>query len=325
MLCEDCSTPLTETISDYVCPSCGLVAGQKVVESSYQKNEGNFKTYGTQAVEEGNKSSNVNQIGSFLGYYNNWNISDYQGKYVVSSKNTQFRRLKRINDIYTQSHGKERLYRSLRLLAVVSGVLELPDSIKEDSARIFRNCYKKLLDIRVADLTAASVYLASRLNHYNLRVKDLLQSFENEGVVVQGKNILYAATQIRILTGYKVKSTTSEEYLERVIQALINDDEFKIKLQKQHISNMEYGILLRKTSQEILKKLSRDLRGGRDPYALACATVAGADLTIANNFGKRRGFATQRLIARVGDVAEYTLREHFLQIIKKVIDKSYIK
>ena len=96
-------------------------------------------------------------------------------------------------------------------------------------------------------------------------------------------------------------------------------DEFKIKLQKLHISNMEYGILLRKTSQEILKKLSNDLRGGRDPYALACATVAGADLLIANNFGKKRGFATQRLISRVGDVAEYTLREHFLQIIKKVI------
>lgn len=319
MLCEDCSTQLTETISDYVCPNCGLVAGQKIVDSSYQKNESDYKIYGTQAVEDGNKVSSVNQIGSFVGYYNNWNVADYQGKKINPTKSNHFRRIKKVNDIYSQSKGKERLYRALRLLAVISGVLEFPDSIKEDSARIYRNCYKKLTDIRVADLIAASIYLSSRLNHYNLRVKDLLQSFENENIQVQGKNVLYAATQIRILTGYKVKSTSSEEYLERVVQALINDDEFKIKLQKLHISNMEYGILLRKTSQEILKKLSNDLRGGRDPYALACATVAGADLLIANNFGKRRGFATQRLISRVGDVAEYTLREHFLQIIKKVI------
>ncbi|MFW9928202.1 MAG: hypothetical protein ACFFD1_02300 [Candidatus Thorarchaeota archaeon] len=319
MICEDCATQLTETTSDYVCPSCGLVAGKKIVESSYQKSQTAFNGISTQAVEEGNRPSITTQTGSFLGYYNQWNITDITGKNLRSQKKLEYRRLKRINDIYSQSQGKERLYRALRLLATISGILELPESIKENSAKIFRKCYKNLNEIRIADLIGASVYLSSRLSHYNMRLKDLLLSFENENVEVLGKNILYAATQIRILTGFKIKATSSEEYLERVVQSLINDQEFKIKLQKLLISNIEYGILLRRTSYDLMKKLSKNLRGGRDPYALACATVAGADLIIAAKFGKKRGFATQRLIARVGDVAEYTLREHFLQIIKKII------
>lgn len=318
-LCNECGTQLTETLSDYVCPNCGLVAAPRLVESSFFINQDEKTGYSSHSIAENVKASLLNTKGSFIGFYSNWNISDIQGKRINLNGIQQFKRLKRINDIYSQSQGKERLYRALKLLSGVSGVLELPNSIKDDAARIFRNSYEKLPEIRIVDLVAASLYLATRLNGYNLRVKDLLSSFQSENADVLGKHVLFAATQIRIIGGYRIRSTTSEEYLERIIQALINDQEFQLKLYKLHISNLEFGILIRKTSQELLKLLSRDIRGGRDPYVLACATVAGADLLIAKKFGKNRGFATQRLIARVSNVAEYTLREHFLQIVKLIL------
>lgn len=323
MVCAECGHSLTETQSDYVCPNCGLIAGPRVVDSSYHAGVTNIKGFNTQSAEEGERNSLVNRTGSFIDYYGRSRLTDIQGKNIDLENTSQFKRLKRINDVYTQSQDKARLYSLLKLLNSVSGVLELPESIKEEAAKIIRTNYSKVPHLKTGDLVAASIYLITRMNRYNLRLRDLMHAFLKEDLDVQGKNILYAVTKIRMVAGYHIRSTSSEEYLEKVIQALINDEEFISKLEKNHISNFEYGILLRKTSREIFEKLSKSLRGGRDPYILATATVAGADLVIASKFGNRRGFATQRLIARVSDVAEYTMREHFIKIIKKVLVDNY--
>ena len=318
-VCQECGGTITETPSDMVCGKCGLVCGPVFAENRLLRDSSILMYQNNGLNREIEKPSSLPDFGSLVGYYNQWDLSDTTGTRLLGKRSNQFRRLKRINDIYSKSQGRQRLYRSLQLLGVIAGVLEVPESVKDDAARIIKRNYDKLEDFYLVDFVAASIYLSSRLARYCVRVRDLLLAFEKEGLDVPGKNLLYAATQIRMISRLKHRTTSSEEYLEKVIQNVINDTGFQTTLKKLHIPSSEYGILLRKNSQRILNSIKKETRGGRDPYALACATVAGADLIIAQKFGKRRGFATQRLIAKLGDVPEFTLREHFLQIVKRVV------
>lgn len=316
-LCDECGTALTETISDYVCPACGLIQSPKYVQGTYVSQE-TANSYGSQYVEVGERPSTVNGTGSYIDYYGSWKLTDINGKRIKQDKVLRFARLKKVNDIYTQSRGKEKLYRALHLLNRVSGGLELPNSLKEECARIYRGSYKKIPGkTRIANVVGASIYLATRMAKYNLRLKELLSAFQQEQVTLTGKALIAAASQIRMIMGLQVRATRPEEYLERVVVKLHNHEQFIQKLQQHHISHIEYAIQLRKYGQEILQRLTAGMRGGRDPYILAGATVAGADLIISRKFGKRRGFATQRFIAEACDIPEYTLREHFIKIVKK--------
>ncbi|MHA2365405.1 MAG: hypothetical protein ACXAC7_15715 [Candidatus Hodarchaeales archaeon] len=319
-LCEECGTPLTETISDYVCPACGLIQSPKYVQGTYMSHE-TANSFGNQYVEIGDRPSSVSGTGSYLDYYGSWKLTDIAGKRITPDKALRFARLKKINDIYTQSRGKEKLYRALQLLNRISGVLELPNSLKEESAKIYRLSYQKIPGkVRIANVVGASIYLATRMTNYNLRIKEMLNAFQKEQVTLTGKKLIATAAQIRMILGLQVRATRPEEYLERVIVKLHNNEKFVQKLQQNHISHIEYAIQLRKYASDLLKRLCVNKRGGRDPYILAGATVAGADLIISRKFGKKRGFATQRFIAEACDIPEYTLREHFIKIVKKEVN-----
>ena len=78
---------------------------------------------------------------------------------------------------------------------------------------------------------------------------------------------------------------------------------------------------LRKLTKELLENLSDEKRGGRDPFALACACVVGADVIIGRYNKRRRGYITQGTLARINNVAEFTLREHYLTIVKPILGK----
>lgn len=317
-LCEECGSQLAETNTHYVCPSCGLVQGPRYVEGNYQTLK-TAMSFGNRFVEAGEKPTSVG-MGTFIDYYGSWRLSDIAGKKIGQETGQRFARLKRINDVYTQSRGKDKLYRALQLLNRISGSLELPHNLREESARIYRRAYQEIESkARIATVVAACIYLATRLINYNLRVKEILKAFEQQQLALSGKSLITAAAEIRRVLGLKVRATRPEEYLERAVISLVNNQNFKIRLQKNHIGEHEYTIQSRKLAKQILKHLDQSKRGGRDPYILASACLAGADLIIAKNFGKRRGVATQRLVAEACEIPEYTLREHFLRVVKPIL------
>ncbi|WP_455463240.1 hypothetical protein, partial [Candidatus Hodarchaeum mangrovi] len=71
-------------------------------------------------------------------------------------------------------------------------------------------------------------------------------------------------------------------------------------------------------------------RGGRNPFILAAAVIIASDILLAqknvfpNCYKKRskRGILTQKYIAKMLDIAEFTLREHFLLLIKPLIEQE---
>ncbi|MFX1535770.1 MAG: hypothetical protein ACFFDI_16270, partial [Promethearchaeota archaeon] len=76
---------------------------------------------------------------------------------------------------------------------------------------------------------------------------------------------------------------------------------------------------LRKEVQKILKDLIAEKRSGRNPYILASAVIVGADVLMSVKRGRKTGTLSQAIIAKVCGVAEFTLREHYLKIIRPLI------
>ncbi|MFX1486869.1 MAG: hypothetical protein ACFFBS_07225, partial [Promethearchaeota archaeon] len=77
----------------------------------------------------------------------------------------------------------------------------------------------------------------------------------------------------------------------------------------------EYKEELEKKAFEILHSIPSHLRGGRNPYIFAAATIYTADQKLARETGKMY-ILTQKIIAEITKVAEYSIRDHFCSLLK---------
>ena len=320
--CEECGTLVIQTATHNVCPACGLVQGQKIVEGSYISIDSS-NSFGNQFVDVANKPSLANGgAGSFIDFYGNWNLTDYSGKTINQGKFFRYARLKKMNDYYSQSSNQLKLYRALQLINRLHGVLDLPESLKDEISRLYRKCYQKIpTHYRIPIVVAACFYLSNKLMNYNILLKEIVLACEKLNLNVKGKTLITAASEIKKSLRLQIRATRPEEYLEKAILALTNNKALIEKLRLMHIGINEYTIQIRSECLNIIKQLNIDKRGGRNPFILAAACVAGSDTIVSSKIGKKRGIATQKIVAESCNIPEYTLREHYIKIIKPVIKK----
>ena len=318
--CEECETLLIQTDTHNVCPACGLVQNQKFVEGTYVSID-SAKSFGNQYVDIVNKPSLSNGgSGSFIDFYGNWNLTDYSGNTITQGKFFRYARLKKMNDYYSQSSGQLKLYRALQLINRLHGVLDLPEKMKDEIAKLYRQCYLKLPNqFRIPVVVAACFYLTIKLVNYNLLLKEIVEACQRLELNVKGKTLITAASEIKKQLKLQIRATRPEEYLEKAILSLTNNEKLRIRLKGLHIGVHEYTIQIRAEALNLVKYLNNDKRGGRNPYILAAACVAGSDTIISSKIGKRRGVATQKIVAEACNIPEYTLREHYIKIIKPLI------
>lgn len=324
--CDECGTVVIQTDTHNVCPSCGLVQNQKLVEGNYVSID-SANSFGSQFVDIINKPSLSNGgSGSFIDFYGNWNLSDYSGKTITQGKFFRYARLKKMNDYYSQSNGQLKLYRALQLINRLHGVLDLPEKMKDDISKLYRNSYQKLpSNFRIPIVVAACFYLTVKLINYNLLLKEIVDVCQRLDLNVKGKTLITAASEIKKILKLQVRATRPEEYLEKAILSLTTNDNLISKLKNLHIGVHEYTIQIRTESTNLISKLDNDKRGGRNPFILAAACVAGSDMIVSSKIGKRRGIATQKIVAESCNIPEYTLREHYIKIIKPIIKNMLIK
>lgn len=318
--CEECGAVLIQTETYYVCPSCGLVQNQKFVEGSYVSID-SANSYGNQFVDAVNKPSlATGGSGSFIDFYGNWNLADYSGKMISQGKFFRYARLKKMNDYYSQSNGQLKLYRALQLINKIHGVLDLPETMKDEVSKLYRKSYQKIPpQYRIPLVVAACFYLTAKLLNYKLLLKEIITTCEKLELRVKGKTLLTTASEIKKALKLQIRATRPEEYLEKAIISLVNNIPLNNKLKSMHIGFNEYIIQIRSESSKLINFLDLDKRGGRNPFILAAACVAGADTIISSKIGKKRGIATQKIIAESCNIPEYTLREHYIKIIKPII------
>lgn len=316
--CKECGSAIVSAGTKRVCSGCGLVVSYDViVNDAYYYVPSNISN----SLAGADDCLHIVD-GTYMGHYGKWDFKDAHGNRIENT--VIITRLKKMNDYYYRDNeiSDRNLRRAFKLLNSICGVLELPPLIKRDSARIIRKCKNGMpAKVFLHEFVAASIYLTVRLSSVQLHVSELLKAFEKESVTVLGKQMLFAAYCIKSLIGFSLKPCRSEDYLESVLSKIQNDEDISNRLRTKNMKPDQYIILLRRITRFLLTKIPPHSRGGRNPYALAGATVAGADTIIARINNQKRGIITQKNIARLSDIAEYTLREHYLVIIKPVVQK----
>lgn len=321
-ICSECGGVLVQTFSDIVCSRCGLVQHQVFVEPSFTLTECTETPPGSVFVAQGNRPNIVDDLGSFIGHYRSRKLKDADGHYLSSSNQEDFQRQKKINDLDIHTQGKKREYRALCMLNALIGVLEISCSIRNDAAVLFNKTHNQLEgQVYIAEMIAGAVYISIRTSQgETIQLKDLLRACENVNLHVRANKVLQAAALIRKLTGRQIRVPKPFDYFEKILNKVIYDRRFSERLEKYIFPMEQYSVLLRDYATRLFNQIEKLDRGGRNPYVTACAAFAGADILVASvKCDKKTGFISQRLLAGITGVAEFTLRDHYLKIIKPLI------
>ncbi|MFX0061046.1 MAG: hypothetical protein ACFFC7_02590 [Candidatus Hermodarchaeota archaeon] len=320
--CSECGGSIVQTFSDVVCSQCGLVQHKVFVEPHFTIMEVPENQSSSAYVAQGNRPNIADDLGSFIGHYRSLTLRDASGKRLSASKQKRFQRQKKINDLDVHTQGKKREYRALRMLNTLMGVLETSSAIRDDAALLFKKTQDQLEGhVYIAEMIAGAVYLSVRTTPgENLQLKDLIYACENANMRVRSNKVLQAAALIRKLTGRQVKVPQPLDYFEKIFNRLTQDKRVCTRLKKQNLTVEDYSRYLREQAALILKHIKLSARGGRNPYITACAAFVGADILIARiKQNKKIGLVPQKQLAEIMEVAEFTLRDHYLKLIKPVL------
>ena len=97
----------------------------------------------------------------------------------------------------------------------------------------------------------------------------------------------------------------------------MNYKELEKRLLKKEIfwSIKVFQIRLTIKCREILKNLTIQRRGGRNPFILAGAIIYLADKMLAKEYNQK-AILTQKIISETTKIAEYSIRDHYVNLLK---------
>ncbi len=315
--CEECQGEIIQTVADLVCSKCGLIISPVYVEPTMPYDSNDNSEASSYGVSQGYRLHIADNLGTFIGNYGDWRLRDSNGRSLSSYQSEKFSRLKKINDIYLHTTPQQkREYRGLRILNAVTGTLEVPEKVRSEACYLFRKALKdSAINSTIPELTAGALYLAIRILKVTVRLQDIISAFEQHSSSIEGKNLLKAAVKIKKLTGQTVQPVKSEDFINKAVEALCSSKMVKVSCAKRSVSIDKFRIELRNKTRFLLKNFPLNKRGGRNPYIFVCAVLVAADKILARE-KNRPTILTQRLVAQECELAEYSLREHYLKLVK---------
>ena len=109
----------------------------------------------------------------------------------------------------------------------------------------------------------------------------------------------------------------SEDYLIRLADQVIRHKDLPERLVYKGVSwsKKEYQNKLILKCRDILKVLSLERRGGRNPFILTGAILYLADRLVAKEYSQK-AVLTQCIISEATGIAEYSIRDHYVNLLK---------
>ncbi len=312
-VCPECGGHVVITTGEYVCSLCGLVVDQLFQQPLELLDNNNPKSKGAL----GERLHIVDGLGSYIDYYNSHKLSNLKLKKISDKRRIQLQRLKNAQNIYTRYTNRQTEYRILRMLNQISVLLNLPSYVRDNAAYLFRkikNRYQAKI-VNHISLIAVCVILSIReqKNIAPLTLTEICAAFQKLGHRINERLITRTALKLRINLGYTVKVRRSEDYLARMISMISNNDSIKTKHLQQIRESYWHKLHLK--AMELLNKIPKIDRGGRNPYVFAASIIYAAERSLAYE-EKRPVFLTQKEVSSILDVAEYSIRDHYRHISK---------
>jgi len=203
--------------------------------------------------------------------------------------------------------------------------LNLNRNIRNNAAYL----YKKILKtnnkiINNISLIAFCIFYAARKENHNapITINEISEAFQNFGHRVNPRLILRDGLTYKNVISNKLKPHKSEDYLIRLTSEIFNHPELEFRLKKKGNNwiKKEFQNIITIKSREILTNLNIWQRGGRNPFILTAAIIYLADKLIAKKYNQK-AILTQKLISEATKIAEYSIRDHYVNLLKPLFIK----
>lgn len=320
-LCPECSSTLVLHSGEFVCSNCGLVVSKQYLPPVFKISRENLSTNQYKHyLALGNRMHIVDGMGSYIDFQRTPFFYDGQGTPLSSNKQALYRKLKFRYSLRLRIDKRESDYRALKSLNHVTSMLQISDSIRDRAAYLYQKAVKKINE-KISNhivLVAACLFFAIR--EYKelapVTIQEVAQSFKKLGHRISVKKVIKTALELRSLFISKhPKIRKSEDYLHRIISNIISSPIIERRLKERGFTTEDYRNLLTQKSYSILKKIGNIERGGRNPYIFAVSTVYCADRIISKKIA-RKPVLTQKILAQITKVAEYSVRDHYTSLLK---------
>ncbi len=325
--CPECGGKIASNSYEMICNECGLVINTIFNVSSFVfKNTHMGSKTSKQYVSLGERTDFIGGLGSFIDYENSKRLKDTTGKLLPPTEQKLFQRLKKnyAQSLRIKNHETE--YRIFNILNKISLYLNLNKNIKNNSAYFYKKIIKNERKvINNISLIAFCIFYAVRKEDHNapITINEISRAFQNYGHRVNPRLVLRDG--VRYKHHLKDESTPhkSEDYLVRLINQVINHNDLEERLKKKRIfwSKNEFQNKLIIVCRTLLKELTLWHRGGRNPFILTGAIIYLADKLLARE-NCQKTILTQKIIAEATNIAEYSIRDHYVNLLKPMFIKN---
>ncbi len=321
--CSECGGPIMTNSFEITCKDCGLVLDNLYKESSYIFNNINIKSnLNKQYVALGERTDYIGGLGTFIDYENSKYLKDKTGKLLPPDEQKLYRRLKKNYSQFLRIKNHETEYRIFNILNKISIYLNLNKNIRNNAAYY----YKKILKneervINNISLIAFCIFYSVRKEYHNapITINEISNAFQSFGHRVNPRLILRDGIKYKNHLNNDAIPHSSEDYLNRLIDNIINHKGLELRLVKKGNiwSKEDYKCKLTRKCRSILASLNKWKRGGRNPFILTGAIIYLADKLLSKEFNQKT-VLTQKLIALATNIAEYSIRDHYVNLLKPI-------
>jgi transcription initiation factor TFIIIB Brf1 subunit/transcription initiation factor TFIIB len=290
--CVQCPGRIIDVGEELVCSSYGRVTAKEVVEAGGSRVP--------QAIDY-----TTHSLGSYLGPVDYGYGERFSPGFSKSS--STFKYLKTISDFAYRDGAA--LYNCAKLVERVCEKLSLPKTVVCESVSIAREVMemrRQRGEVTIASVSAFSIINAcKRLGVTSAGVREVMEAHRNLGYRVKASIII----QISIDSPVKTRPRRAEEYLGTVLARLPR------ALIKSGGMPAGYTNRLHDTARVALEQVDGPSRGGHNPRAVAATAIYAAEVALAETEGRKKVFS-QREVAECAQMAEYTVREQYVEIFK---------
>lgn len=309
--CEECGGRIIEEKGKYVCKECGVVKG-RVIEEMKIKNEEKEKEITLYAEKE--RTREQRKVGTEIGYREKkeeW--YDYKRKEIENTARRKYRKMKEINKWEKRDKGRRK---RIKTIEIAGKMLKLPEYVIERAIFIYQeHMNEEKENIKNRIILAAATLIAVRERGYNspVTLKEIAEIYNDMGYKVKTSQMVAVAMNMKV----KIKHRRSEEYIPRVCEEICSNGKIARRIKEKYtMAPQEYKKRLIYFSQELLKSIPRQKRGGKHPYSFAIAVAYTMDRYIAKEIFKHSAATTLKLIAEATKAGDFCVRIH-AQYIRK--------
>jgi len=279
-----------------------------------------------QYVALGERTNFIGGLGTFIDFENSKYLKDKSGRLLPPSEQKLFRRLKKNYAQFLRIKNHETEYRIFNILNKVSIYLNLNKNIRNVAAYYYKKVLKNEKKvINNISLIAFCIFYAVRKENHNapITIKEISKAFQSFGHRVNPRLILRDGIKYKHHLNKDSSPHKSEDYIIRLIDNVINHEDLEDRLVKKGNiwTKQEFRITLTKKCWEILKLLTSNHRGGRNPFILTGATIYLADKLLAKEYN-HKALLTQKIISEATKIAEYSIRDHYVNLLKPLFIKK---